>query len=156
MNDTDALVNVVPLKSVANATGTSEGHPESGPYARSARERAGTRTRGETDPETIDGLEPLAVDDADADPWGRLLAFWTPPEIWSQPRPSLSQVAAYAWKGGWTGEESTSRRLGCIYVALVSIPAHAVGYVVLWLVERPARLAVTAALSLLIVLSFIV
>lgn len=153
---TNEPLNVVPLKPVANASGNPEEHPELGPYARSARERAGTRAREKADSQRASDLESLAVDEADSDPWGRLLAFWTPPEIWSQPRPSLSQVAAYAWKGGWTGEETASRRLGCVYAALVSIPAHAVGYVVLWLVERPARLAVTAVLSLLIVLSFIV
>jgi len=150
-------MTVVPFKTpVANATGTSEEHPEPAPYARSARERAGTRARELPDA----GAAGVVVDDPagylGTDLFERALTFWTPPEIWSQPRPSLSQLAAYAWRGSWTGEDTTSRTLGRVYAALVSIPLHALAYVVLWLIERPARLAVTGLLSLLVSLSFIV
>jgi len=150
-------MTVVPFKTpVANATGTSEEHPEPAPYARSARERAGTRARdAEQAAYAIAVYETSEVDVA-ADFLNRALTFWTPPEIWSEPRPSLSQVAAYAWRGPWTGEDTPSRTFGRVYAALVSIPLHALAYVVLWLVERPARLAVTGVLTLLVSLSFIV
>jgi hypothetical protein len=154
-------MTVVPIK--PNATGTSEEHPESAPYARSAHTGTGAHAVGEADatpkaaPDALDEADP---DDSDVDGGPGLLdrtvAFWTPPEIWSQPRPSLAQVAAYAWRGSWTGEDTASRQLGRVYAALVSIPAHAVGYVLLWLIERPARFAVTALLAFLIFLSVIV
>lgn len=159
-------MTVVPLKkpgAEASATGTSEEAPESGPYARSARERARAHALGEADatpraaPGVVDEIDP---DDSDLDRGpsvlDRTVAFWTPPEIWSQPRPSLAQVAAYAWRGSWTGEDTATRQFGRIYAALVSIPAHAVAYVLLWLIERPARFAVTALLAFLIFLSVIV
>lgn len=159
-------MTVVPLKkpdAEASATGTSQEAPESGPYARSARERAGAHALGQADatPEAgPDVVDEAVADDSDVGRGPGLLdrgvAFWTPPEIWSEARPSLAQVAAYAWRGSWTGEDTASRQLGRIYAALVSIPAHAVAYVLLWLIERPARFTVTALLAFLIFLSVIV
>jgi len=149
-------MTVVPFKTpVANPTGTSEEHPEPAPYARSARERAGTRARDAEQPAYAAVGDERSELDLATDFFSRALTFWTPPEIWSEPRPSLSQVAAYAWRGEWTGQDTPSRTFGRLYAALVSIPAHAIAYVVLWLVERPARIAVTGLLSLLVSLSFI-
>jgi len=152
-------MTVVPFKApVANATGISEEGSDSAPNARSAP--AGTRAHaGEAEwatPPAVVDLGKSSVVEETADLWSRALAFWTPPEIWSQPRPSLSQLTSYAWHGPWTGQDTHSRWMGRTYAAVVSIPAHALAYVVLWLVERPARLGAAALLGLLICLSLIV
>lgn len=78
--------------------------------------------------------------------WVRLRGHVVPPEIWRNPRPSLSDLWAYARHGSWTTGDTPLRRAGQVYALLVALPAHAAGYWLLWLVERPTRLAAAAVL----------
>lgn len=70
----------------------------------------------------------------------------SPPDVWTQPRPSLRQVVTYALRGAWTAETGLARVLGVAYMGAVAVPLAAVGYTLVWIVERPARLAAAAAL----------
>ena len=80
-------------------------------------------------------------------------AEFRPPEFWIERAPSLKDVVMYAWHGEWTGERTIGRTLGRTYAVLVSIPAHVIGYVLLWLIARPARHAVAWLLIALIALT---
>jgi hypothetical protein len=76
-----------------------------------------------------------------------------PPDVWSDPRPSLRSLWLYAVYGKWTGERTPSRYAGVAYAALVAMPIHCATYLLNWIVERPARLAVSVVLILLVVLA---
>lgn len=73
--------------------------------------------------------------------WGRVRGHVVPPEIWQNPRPGLGDLWAYARHGTWTDGPGPWRRAGQLYALLVALPLHAAGYWLLWLVERPTRLA---------------
>lgn len=68
------------------------------------------------------------------------------PELWTFRRPSLKDVAFYAWFGDQTGEDTLGRRLSQGYALFVSLPITTVVYLGLWVIERPARLFVVAPL----------
>lgn len=77
----------------------------------------------------------------------------TPPDIWSDPRPSLRQLWLYVRYGTWTRATGFVRAAGTAY-GLFSMAVHAAAYFALWLVERPARFAVAATVAALIYLAF--
>jgi hypothetical protein len=81
----------------------------------------------------------------------------TPPDIWSDDRPSLQKLWLYTWHGTWTrddetGERSPARVLAGLYAVLLAIPLTAPLYYLLWIIERPARLAVALTLVGLFIL----
>lgn len=86
-----------------------------------------------------------------SDRLGGVVSGFTPPDIWSQDRPALSKVWAYAARGDWTGPDGAPRRVGQLYALLVAVPAVAVAYTLAWAAERGTRL--TALIVLLILLS---
>lgn len=77
----------------------------------------------------------------------------TPPDIWSDDRPSLRKLWLYCRYGTWTRATGFARFAGTTY-GLLSMAAHAVLYFALWIVERPARFAVAATVAVLIKLAF--
>jgi hypothetical protein len=54
--------------------------------------------------------------------FGGVRDAFTPPDIWSQERPSLSQIWAYATHGEWTNPKGGPRRVGQAYAAVVAFP----------------------------------
>lgn len=77
-------------------------------------------------------------------------ATFRPPELWTERQPSLKDAYHYAWFGEWTGPNTFGRFLGRCYAAAVSIPALFVGYLLLWVIVRPARLAALVLLTVLV------
>lgn len=75
-----------------------------------------------------------------------------PPDIWSDDRPSLRKLWLYAVYGRWTRASGPIRVAGAIYGA-VAMAFTTVLYLLAWIVERPARLAVATALYFLIKLA---
>jgi hypothetical protein len=78
--------------------------------------------------------------------------FVTPPDIWSDDRPSLRKIWLYGVYGRWTAATGPLRVAGAVYASLAAL-IHAAAYMVLWIVERPARFAVAAALVGLTILA---
>jgi hypothetical protein len=74
-------------------------------------------------------------------------------DIWSDDRPSLQKLWWYVRYGQWTGERTPARVAGAVYATLIALPVTAAGYLTLWLVERPGRLAAAAVLTVLTVLA---
>lgn len=68
----------------------------------------------------------------------------TPPDIWSDDRPSLRKVYLYGVYGRWTHATGAARIAGALYATLIAFPLHALGYSFLWVVERPARFVIAA------------
>jgi hypothetical protein len=79
--------------------------------------------------------------------WRAAKAWFLPPDIWRQPRPSLSDVWAYARHGAWTHGIGPVRRVGAFYALLIALPLHCAGYYLLWITERPSRLAAVLLLA---------
>lgn len=77
----------------------------------------------------------------------------TPPDIWSDDRPSLRKLWLYVRYGTWTRATGFARFAGTAY-GLLSMALHAALYFVLWIVERPARFAVAAIVAVLAYLAF--
>lgn len=73
----------------------------------------------------------------------------TPPDIWSDDRPSLRKVWLYARYGRWTHAAGVVRVLGAIDSLLLVLPVTAAGYSLLWIWERPARRWTAATLGIL-------
>lgn len=128
--------------------------PDAGPDARPrVRTREGSGESAQSQPDSAPAVDldkhpvPVAWSDRLADAAGT----FTPPDIWSTDRPSLSQVWAYAARGDWTSETGLPRRAGQAYAVLVAVPVTAVTYLLAWAAERPSRLA--AAVVLLVLLS---
>lgn len=71
-------------------------------------------------------------------------------DVWSDDRPSLRSLWLYAVYGQWTGERTPARVAGVIDAVLITLPVTAVGYLLLWVVERPARRIVAAVLTALL------
>jgi hypothetical protein len=78
-------------------------------------------------------------------------AIVTPPDVWSDDRPSLKKIWYYARHGVWTGEKTPARVLATLY-AFITLPFTALGYYLLWIIERPARLIVAATVVGLFIL----
>jgi hypothetical protein len=78
----------------------------------------------------------------------------TPPDIWSDDRPSLRKLWLYSRYGQWTGPATLGRVLATVYTICVAFPLTSLGYLALWIVERPARLIIAALLGALTYLAF--
>jgi hypothetical protein len=81
---------------------------------------------------------------------GGIREAFTPPDIWSQERPSLSQIWAYAARGEWTNKTGLPRRGGQVYAVAVAFPVVGFAYLVAWTAERFARLVAAAVLLALL------
>jgi hypothetical protein len=77
---------------------------------------------------------------------GRVVAFWTPPEIWGKGRPPLVEVVHYARHGRHAGEEGLARTLSKGWAYGVAIPGTALLYLLAWVIERPSRAAAATVL----------
>jgi hypothetical protein len=84
--------------------------------------------------------------------WTQVREAATPPDIWSDDRPSLRKLWLYVRYGKWTRATGFVRAAGTAY-GLFSMAAHAVLYFLLWIVERPARFAVAMIVAALIKLT---
>ena len=76
--------------------------------------------------------------------WGERLGKWaresfTPPEIWSEDRPSLSKQLAYAREGLWGPKKGWHRTAAQVAFWGVSFPTSAAAYAIEWVGERPSR-----------------
>ncbi len=127
--------------------------PDAGPNARPRgrpRESSGESAQSQPDsappPEADDPTPPVTWSDRLAD----TARGFSPPDIWSTDRPSLSLMWGYAARGDWTTEAGLPRRAGQVYAVLVAVPVTAVTYLLAWAAERPSRLA--AAIVLLVLL----
>lgn len=135
------------------AVHSPEETPDAGP---NARPRVRTREVSGESAQPQDDSAPAVDLGKHPDPvtWRDRLAdvreVFTPPDIWSTDRPSLSLMWAYAARGDWTGEAGLPRRAGQAYAVLVAVPVTAVTYLLAWAAERPSRLI--AAVVLLVVL----
>lgn len=83
----------------------------------------------------------------------QVAAGFTPPDIYSDDRPSLKKLWLYAAWGKWTRADGFLRFLGKAYI-VVAWPVTAVLYTVAWIFERPSRLAVALLVGGLIKLRF--
>lgn len=122
----------------------------------------GSRASAATTVRTVGETQPAGLRRGPWPIWAAVNAKWRqvdwytliePPEVWSNHRPSLRDLAHHAWSGDELGDRATGHLPGRIYAVTVSIPAHAVGYLLLWLTERPARLAVGMILATLVALT---
>jgi hypothetical protein len=82
--------------------------------------------------------------------WVYLRGLVTPPAIWSEDRPALSKVWAYASRGEQAPPTGWPRR-GAQVFAVVTFPLQFALELVQWVLERPARTA--AAVVLVVVLA---
>jgi len=82
--------------------------------------------------------------------FGGVREAFTPPDIWSQERPSLSQMWAYAAHGEWTNKTGLPRRAGQMYAVTVAFPVAGFAYLVAWTAERFARLVAATVLLVLL------
>jgi hypothetical protein len=80
--------------------------------------------------------------------------FVVPPDIWSDRRPSLRDIWLYGVYGRWTHADGPVRFAGAIYATVIAFPLHALGYLALWLVERPSRFLVAATVAALLIIRF--
>lgn len=121
-----------------------------------ARPRVRTRESSGESAQSQAKSAPVVDLDKDPDPAtlsDRLAGVWsmfTPPDIWSQDRPSLSKVWAYATRGDWTGDTGLPRRVGQVYALLVAVPVIAVCSLIEWSVERGSRMAAVIVLLVLL------
>lgn len=83
----------------------------------------------------------------------RLAAYLTPPDVWSEKRPSLHDLWSYGVRGEWTRVDGLVRFAGACWATL-ALALHAVLYVVGWIFERPARFFVAATVAALVYLAF--
>lgn len=85
--------------------------------------------------------------------WAQVAALVTPPDIWSEKRPSLRDIWLYARYGRWTDQTGILRVLGQIDAFVLVLPVHAVVYLGLWIWERPARRWIALATACLVKLA---
>ncbi|SBW21076.1 hypothetical protein FDG2_1891 [Candidatus Protofrankia californiensis] len=73
------------------------------------------------------------------------------PSVWAEPPTEPAALVRYARDGDWCTPDATGWRMaGQVYCALVAIPVSVALYVAAWLVQRPGRLAVAAALATIV------
>ena len=77
---------------------------------------------------------------------GRFVAYFDPPEIVSERRPSLAELVRYARLAPYASADGPLRTAGIVYAFAVAVPVYAVAYMCAWICERPARLASAVAL----------
>jgi anti-sigma-K factor RskA len=68
----------------------------------------------------------------------------TPPDLWSDDRPSLRKIWLYGVYGRWTAADGFWRYAGAAWATVVALPITTGLYLLQWLVERPARFIVAA------------
>lgn len=153
-SDTQAAEPVGGEGTVHSAVHSPSETPDAAPNARPrVRTREGSGGSAQSQPNSAPAV------DLDKHPasltWSDRLAGtargFTPPDIWSSDRPSLSQMWAYAARGDWTGDTGLPRRAGQAYAVLIAVPVTAVTYLLAWAAERPSRLI--AAVVLLVLLT---
>ncbi|MEU0493750.1 hypothetical protein ABZ249_31370 [Nocardiopsis sp. NPDC006139] len=76
--------------------------------------------------------------------WAR--ASFTPPEIWSTDRPSLSKQLRYAREGLWGPAKGWHRTAAIVCFWAVSFPTSVAAYALEWIGERPSRWVVALVL----------
>jgi hypothetical protein len=133
---------------VANATGTSA----------EVVDLEATRSRAPAREEAPDATPNATPEVADRDRLAELGELFRPPELWSEPRPSLQQIWNYARHGAWTADEPgrvTAARVAGVAYGVVVIAVHAVTYSLNWVVERPGRLLVAGGLAALLGLAWL-
>lgn len=81
----------------------------------------------------------------------RMMAAFTPPDIWSEQRPCLRELWLYARHGTQAGTHGSARGWARAWAVLVTLPLALTAYYLAWLAERPARFV--AALLLYTVLA---
>lgn len=103
----------------------------------------------ETDAQMAGTLHP-AMTDSDRKPFdtkawrAKFGAYCTPPALLTERRPALDQMRLYAERGRYTEKlNGPVRRLGKAWLVLVAAPALVAARTFEWLLERPARVAVT-------------
>ncbi|MEQ4209631.1 hypothetical protein [Actinopolymorpha sp. B9G3] len=120
--------------STGESAATSPTDPKASLHARA---REGNADSAVTDGETRRGWGDLVR---------RFVAYFDPPEIVSERRPSLAEVVRYAREAPYAPTEGALRTAGTGYAFTVAVPVYAVTYMLAWICERPARLASAAAL----------
>lgn len=83
----------------------------------------------------------------------QIFDFVVPPDIWSDKRPSLQELWWYGVYGRWTQASGPVRVAGALYASVVAMPFHTLTYLANWIVERPARLLIAAAIIGLVILA---
>lgn len=71
--------------------------------------------------------------------------FVTPPDVWTQDRPSLGKVYRYARYSEQLPPTGPARVAAIAYSG-VAVSVHALAYTAAWLFERPSRAAIFAGL----------
>jgi hypothetical protein len=74
------------------------------------------------------------------------VAYFDPPEIVSERRPSLAEVVRYARQAPYAPADGLLRTAGIGYAFAVAVPVYALTHMTAWVCERPARLASAAVL----------
>lgn len=65
--------------------------------------------------------------------------YFTPPVVWSQAAPSLSELASYSRTGEWTDQAGFWRAVGRMWWRLVGLPVTTVCRYTEWICQRPGR-----------------
>lgn len=130
--------------------------PHSEEEAAATAQRAGRAGARESSPEAAQS-QPNSADPgkvtlgdyaAETGTWVR--STFTPPDVWSKDRPSLSQVWAYASRGEWTTADGGFRKAGQVYALTVAFPVVGAAYLTAWVAERPSRLITVLILLILL------
>lgn len=134
---------------VHNPAGSADPASNARPCTR-VRESSGESAQSQGDSAPIVDLDKAPDLATLSDRLAGVGSMFTPPDIWSQDRPSLSKVWAYATRGGWTGDTGLPRRAGQVYALLVALPVIAVCSLIEWSVERGSRMAAVIVLLVLL------
>jgi hypothetical protein len=106
-------------------------------------------SRATPDPEPATPALPVSLPSP-----AQIFDFVVPPDIWSDKRPSLRDLWLYGVYGRWTQASGPVRVAGALYASVVAMPITTALYLLAWVVERPARVAVVVALYYLYKLAF--
>jgi hypothetical protein len=151
-------MTIIPINSHdpnRNATGNASGTAEKTAESPATRGRAPARARAREEPSNA--TPAAAAPSQRRDRLSDLLELVRPPELWSEPRPSLQQIWNYAAYGPWTDQSrTTSARVAGMAYAAFMVALTSVGYSLLWLVERPSRAALASVLAGLACLSWLI
>lgn len=96
-------------------------------------------------PGTADSAIPAPVRSRIAEFRAASRAYWTPPAIFTERPPALTDLAVYARHAPWTHQQAgILRKAGVGYQHTVAIPYTVISRYREWLVQRPLRLAALA------------
>lgn len=121
----------------------------------SAPERVATVTHLPARPQDTDAAPPVPAVVEPRQPritLGAVKDAVTPPDIWSDDRPSLRKLWLYGVYGRWTRATGPVRVAGVCWASLALV-VHGVLYIVGWTFERPSRFFVAATVAALIKLA---